>query len=262
MTVARRLKQLAKWGIERTPGLNRLLLASAGYAVLTRDEAESLNREMISGWHSERSVRRQERAYDRLLAELRAGRPRVDLSVGAQAIAATGIIAPSLLEVGCGNGYYSEVFELLLHAVAYTGVDYSAAMVASARRRYRDRNFYIGDATKLQFGDSEFDIVFNGVSLMHILAYEAAIRESSRVARSHVVFHSVPIFDSHDSVYLRKYAYGGPVVEMIFDRRALENVFAKEGLAVVETWPATPYDVAAVVGTHSYGLTYLCEKRR
>ena len=126
---------------------------------------------------------RQERAYLALIGDMKNGEPRLDFTVAAEAVMATGIAAPRLLEVGCGSGYYSEVFaDLVPGGVGYTGIDYSEAMIARARARYPSTAFEVADATRLPYPDDAFDIVFNGVSLMHIIDYQAAIREAARVA--------------------------------------------------------------------------------
>ncbi len=73
----------------------------------------------------------------RLIAAMKHGEPRLDFTVAAEAVAATGIVKPRLIEIGCGSGYYSEVFaELLPGGVDYTGIDYSDAMIARARAHY------------------------------------------------------------------------------------------------------------------------------
>lgn len=260
MSPTRAFRRAARHVIEHIPFLNRAVLASAGYRQLDEKEARAFLA-AHDGWHSTRSARRQEKAYDHLLAALHAGTPRRDFTVAAEAVRATGLATPSLLEVGCGNGYYSEVFDLLTPNVRYNGIDYSPAMVDSARRRYPGGVFAAGDATNLAYSDNAFDIVFNGVSLMHILDYPQAIAEAARVARSHVILHSVPVFDRHQTVYLRKYAYGEPVVEMVFDRHALEGLMAEKGLHIRQVWESISYDVADTVGVHSHCLTYLAEVR-
>jgi len=242
--------------------LNRALLVSTGYRVLTREGAERAARD-ASGWHSARSAARQAKAYETLLANLRAGRPRVDLSVAAEAIAATGLTRPSVLEVGCGNGYYSEVLSRLVQGgLSYTGLDYSPAMVESAKERYPEQHFDVGDATALGFSDNAFDIVFNGVALMHILNFEGCIRESARVCRSHAIFHCVPTFVDHQTTYFSKFAYGEPVIEVVFNETDLRAMFAQSGLNVVRIWSSVNYDVFDVVGSHSRMITYLCTKSR
>ena len=89
-------------------------------------------------------------------------------------------------------------------ACSYTGIDYSEAMIARARARYPSVAFEVADATRLPYPDDAFDIVFNGVSLMHIIEYQAAIREAARVAGRYCVLHTVPVFDDHQTTYLRK----------------------------------------------------------
>jgi ubiquinone/menaquinone biosynthesis C-methylase UbiE len=189
---------------------------------------------------------------------MKRGEPRLDLRVAAEAIAATGISHPRLLDVGCGSGYYSEVFATLLPGgVDYTGVDYSDAMIERARARYPSAAFEIADATRLPYADGAFDIVFNGVSLMHIIDYPAAIREAARVAARYCVFHSVPVFDDHRTTFLSKYAYGAPVVEVVFGKQELMSLCQAAGLRLEREWPGIPYDVAEATGQHSSTATYL-----
>ena len=56
---------------------------------------------------------------------------------------------------------------------------------------------------------------------MHIVDYQAAIREAARVAARYCIFHSVPVFDDHPTTFLSKYAYGAPVVEVVFGEAEL-----------------------------------------
>jgi SAM-dependent methyltransferase len=201
------------------------------------------------GWLAARTVARQERAYQGLIAAMKRGEPRLDFKVPAEAIAATGLANPRLLEVGCGSGYYSDVFaKLLADGVRYTGVDYSDAMIARARARSPSTAFEIADATKLPYADGAFDIVFNGVSLMHIIDYQAAIREAARVAAGYCIFHTVPVFHDYRTTFLRKYAYGAPVVEVIFCKQELMQLCRDAGLRLEREWPSIPYDVSEATG--------------
>jgi SAM-dependent methyltransferase len=244
--------------IRSIPILRRQILFSTDYRVLAGvDEARTATASS-GGWLAARTVVRQERAYESLIAAMKRGEPRRDFKVAAEAIAATGIPRPRLLDVGCGSGYYSEVFSnLLTDGVDYTGVDYSGAMIERARARYPSASFKVADATRLPYADGAFDIVFNGVSLMHIIDYQAAIREAARVAARYCVFHSVPVFDDHRTTYLRKYAYGAPVVEVVFGRQELISLCQGAGLHLLREWPGIAYDVFAVTGHRSGTVTYL-----
>jgi SAM-dependent methyltransferase len=252
------VRQVGKRFIKATPILRRHILPSTDYRLLSgvaeaRDVAAS-----SGGWLAARTVARQERAYQGLIAAMKRGDPRLDFRVAAEAVAAAGIASPRLLDVGCGSGYYSEVFATLLPSgVRYTGIDHSDAMIARARRQYPATAFEVGDATALPYPDNAFDIVFNGVSLMHIIDYPAAIREAARVATRYCIFHSVPGFDDHGTTYLRKYAYGAPVVEIVFGKQDLMSVCRDAGLRLTREWPSIPYDVSEVTGHRSSAVTYL-----
>ena len=260
MKLPRIVRKIAGAVIRSTPILRRQILFSTDYRVLSgADEARHMTASS-AGWLAARTVARQERAYESLIAAMKRGEPRLDFSIAAEAVAATGMANPRLLEVGCGSGYYSEVFATLLpRAPRYTGIDYSDAMIARARACYPSAAFEVADATRLPYADGAFDIVFNGVSLMHIIDYQAAIREAARVAQHYCIFHSVPVFDDHRTTYLRKYAYGAPVVEIVFGKTELMSLCRDAGLRLEREWPGIPYDVSGVTGHRSGTVTYLFE---
>lgn len=243
----------------RIPWVRRHLFSSTDYKVITRAQAYE---QPASGWGRSLTAYRQDRAYSALLRQMMAGSPRVDLRAAVEAVRATGIARPSILEVGCGGGYYRQVFAHMLDTeFDYVGVDYSAAMVEAARRRCPTTRFEVADACKLPFADGSFDIVFNGVCLMHILDFEQAIREGRRVAKSFCIYHSVPTLMERGTTYLSKYAYGSPVVEVIFNRAELFSLFDAHGLESVMSWPSIEYNLHSVIGERTTCETFLLRVR-
>jgi SAM-dependent methyltransferase len=256
MSALRPLRRLVGKTIRTIPFLRRHWEVSTDYRLIGEDELRSGT---ARGWLSPLTAWRQERAYGMLLAQMRTGHPREDLVIAAKAVDALGLARASLLEVGCGSGYYREILDALPRTeIVYAGIDYSPVMVARARRRYPGVDFQQMDATRLSFGKDSFDIVFNGVSLMHIPDWRAAIAESRRVARRACIFHSVPVFPNRATAHLAKYAYGARVIETVFNRGELLECFAVNGLALSGSWTGLPYDVHAVAGAHSHAETFLC----
>jgi len=263
MKLPRLVRQIGKRVVQATPILRRHILTSTDYQVLGSAEQAREAQASSPGWLASRTVARQQRAYRNLIAAMKRGEPRLDFTVAAQAVAATGLTKPSLIEIGCGSGYYSEVFATLLpDGVSYTGIDYSAAMIARARAQYPAVQFDVADATRLPYPDARFDVAFNGVSLMHIVDYQAAIREMARVASRYCILHTVPVFDDYRTTWLRKYAYGAPVVEIVFGRAELMSLCRESGLQLERTWPCIAYDVSDVTGHRSTTETYLFSRRQ
>jgi len=232
-------------------------VVSGGYEIVDREVAAAVTDE---AWRHDDVTRWQDTAYARILDEARQGRVRIDLAVAAEAVRAAGVESPSLLEIGCGSGYYAEVFRMLLgRQFGYTGLDSSPTMVARARCARPHATFVIGDATALPFNNASFDVAFNGASLMHILAYPKAVAESRRVARRACIFHTVPLLTDRPTAYLRKKAYGRTVAEVIFNRDELFALFAASGLIVRREWDSIPYDLAFLFGAPTLSRTILCE---
>jgi ubiquinone/menaquinone biosynthesis C-methylase UbiE len=205
---------------------------------------------------------RQDAAYGALIQEMYAGQPRQDFLVAAEAVRFTGMDDPLILEVGCGSGYYSEILSYFLgRSVRYVGLDYSAAMLQLARKRYPEQAFVLADATALPFAEGTLDIAMNGVSLMHILSYETAIAEARRVAARWCIFHTVPVLRNRQTTFLQKKVYGEPAFEVIFNEAELHQILEQGGLVVRQVLESIPYELKLVVGEPTVTKTYVCEVR-
>lgn len=87
----------------------------------------------------------------------------------------------SLLDVGCGTGYFSQHFQQLdLHV---TGLDPDLAMIEFAKTKESQVKYIEGDAQALPFADNSFGYCSAITSLCFITEPEKAISEMLRVSR-------------------------------------------------------------------------------
>jgi SAM-dependent methyltransferase len=250
------------WGVPRADGGrgNKPRPAvSADYRVVDR---AGIPASAFEGWRGADVAERQLEAYRPLLEQMRGGHARQDLAVAGECLRLIGLDEPTLLEIGCGNGYYADILaHLYRRPFRYVGLDYSEAMIGSARTLYPAVRFLVGDAHDLPFGARAFDIAWSGTILMHLPDYPRAVAETCRVARRFAVFHSVPLRRVGPTLFLTKRAYGAPVAEVLVNRHELDALIRREGFAiagVLTSLPYTPGDLADDVET----LTYVCERRR
>lgn len=230
---------------------------SSHHRVITLEDARNEN---FTAWSDPEVAWKQDNAYRGMIEEMYGGNVRHDLTVAAGVLQETGLTDPSVLELGCGSGYYYEVLTHLLNRdLLYVGVDKSNSMILLAKKNYPGKPFLLADATKLPFCDRSFDIVFNGVSLMHILNYAEAISESSRVARSFCIFHTVPVLQKRPTTFLQKSAYGGRVLEIIFNEAELTDLFRRNYLKVRSSLESIPYNLESTLHEKTVTKTYLCE---
>jgi SAM-dependent methyltransferase len=86
-----------------------------------------------------------------------------------------------VLDVACGPGFVAEA--AAGRGADVTGLDFSAAMIAEARRRHPGIVFRNGDAESLPFDAAAFDAVVMNFGLLHLARPDAAIAEAHRVLR-------------------------------------------------------------------------------
>jgi ubiquinone/menaquinone biosynthesis C-methylase UbiE len=85
-----------------------------------------------------------------------------------------------LLEVGCGNGFFSDYFNRICDVV---GVDFSQKMLVKNPIPQK----LLMDAAHLSFQDLAFDVVFCHALLHHVIDIDAVLAEMRRVSRKYVV---------------------------------------------------------------------------
>ena len=98
MTFPKIVRTIGKSVIKTIPLLRRQLLTATDYSRLDGLEAARREASFMGGWMARRTVRRQEAADESLLAAMKRGEPRVDFQIAAQAVKATRISHPRLLE--------------------------------------------------------------------------------------------------------------------------------------------------------------------
>ncbi len=91
----------------------------------------------------------------------------------------------TLLDVGCGSGWFTRRFAASGWAV--TGLDADPAMLRYARGRDDHAAYVRGDALALPYRDAAFDAVLSVTALCFVPDWPRALAEMVRVARRRVV---------------------------------------------------------------------------
>ena len=197
---------------QRFPKLSSRVLASSGYTL----DLDSFGPDAFRAW-DDSTAERQDRAWAPLVAAAVAGSPREDIAALFAALDALPVDTASLLEVGCGGGYNSELIAHHAPGIRYSGVDLSKSMVEISKRKYPQRDFSVANALELPYEHNSFDVVMDGVALLHIPDWTAAIHEYTRVAKKNVILHGLTLSEQ-PTVTFAKYAYGQPSRELVLYR--------------------------------------------
>lgn len=89
----------------------------------------------------------------------------------------------TVADTGCGNGAYLAELARRGHAGPLLGVDLSAGMLHSARRRASHAGLVVGDAAALPLPDDACDLALAAHMLYHVPSPPAAVRELRRITR-------------------------------------------------------------------------------
>jgi len=119
------------------------------------------------------------------------------------------VLAPlageTLIDVGCGTGYFTRRFAS--DGLAVTGVDLDPEMLDFARTHAAAGECYLpADARHLPFPDRCFDLCVSVTALCFIREESQALAEMLRVTRRRF---AIGLLNRHSLLYLRKGRHGG-----------------------------------------------------
>jgi len=132
-----------------------------------------------------------------------------------------------ILEIGCGRGGGASFMSKYHNSVHVTGLDFSAKAISFCRRNYKQErlSFLPGDAEKLPFTDSSFDIVVNVESSHCYNSMKKFLAQSKRVLRDGG-YLLITDFRDHDYVdrFVDDIKESG--LKMVSSHDITENVFS------------------------------------
>lgn len=97
----------------------------------------------------------------------------------------------SILDIGCGEGLYTNELEKIYPDARIFGLDLSHKNLLRAMNRTNNVKYFEGDAQNLPFNDASFDFVMCCETLEHLPEDERALNEIIRVCKRHILL-SVP----------------------------------------------------------------------
>jgi SAM-dependent methyltransferase len=108
----------------------------------------------------------------------------------------------TLLDVGCGTGYFTRSFAADRSCTRVSGADIDlGALRYGSQRSARAETYVCADARTLPFADRSVDLVISVTALCFIKEERAALAEMLRVARRRV---ALGLLNRHSLLYLEK----------------------------------------------------------
>lgn len=122
----------------------------------------------------------------------------------AAAMALTGVEdGDTVLDIGCGTGYFSRMFAGA--GAKVTGLDIDTDYVAYAKKKGKE-SYLAGSALALPFKDGSFDYCVAMTSLCFVDDPLEAVKEALRVSRRGVL---LGLLNRRSALYLLKHGKGG-----------------------------------------------------
>jgi ubiquinone/menaquinone biosynthesis C-methylase UbiE len=150
------------------------------------------------------------------------------------------------LDVGCGNGAFTEELVARCSPAAVSGVDPSDDQLAYARKRpgAKTAEFQLGDAQKLPFDKNEFDVAVMALVISFLSEPALAAAEMTRVVRSggwvatymwDIPGGGVPTDPVYKAINSLGMASAVPPNPTVSRREVMQELWEQTGLESIET---------------------------
>jgi ubiquinone/menaquinone biosynthesis C-methylase UbiE len=136
-----------------------------------------------------------------------------------------------ILDVGCGPGLYASL--LIKNGAVVIGLDISRELIRIAKKEAPTAEFIIGDAGRLPYKNSEFDIVIAPLVLHYLNSWDEALKGIHAVLKKGGIFifsHRNPFTEKRKRKkwFFKKFR----VIEGYFDEDALHSVWKQKNKRV------------------------------
>ena len=154
----------------------------------------------------------------------------------------------SLIDIGCGNGAFLELFHNSAPSVKISGLDLSHEMVMRSRERLPEADITEGDAENMPFETASFDAVSCHMSVHHHPHPEKSIAEMYRILEKN---GTVLINELTGPGWLRKFmnwcfAKWPTGDHAVYSRPEMEQMLKKAGFRNIKSRLITPFTYACV----------------
>jgi ubiquinone/menaquinone biosynthesis C-methylase UbiE len=150
------------------------------------------------------------------------------------------------LDVGCGNGAFTEELVARCVPATVTAIDPSEEQLAYARTRpgVKTAQFRVGDAERLPFADNSFDVAVMALVITFLSNPDQAAREMARVVRPggwvstyvwDVPGGGVPVEPIYVELESMGMTYARPPSSDASRREVMQQLWEKAGLLSVDT---------------------------
>ena len=150
------------------------------------------------------------------------------------------------LDVGCGNGAFTEQIIKHCSPSKVHGIDPSGAQIEYAIKRpgVQSASFQSGDASRLPFDANQFDVAAMALVLFFVPDPMQSVKEMMRVVRPNGIVTAYvwdiheggfPLEPIHAEMRARKIKYTLPISSTVSKMENLKNLWVESGLKSVDT---------------------------
>jgi demethylmenaquinone methyltransferase/2-methoxy-6-polyprenyl-1,4-benzoquinol methylase len=153
-----------------------------------------------------------------------------------------------LVDIGCGNGAFLEMFHKLSPGTKLAGLDLSYEMVLRSRERLPEADITEGDAEKMPFEDGAFDAVSCHMSIHHHPHPERSLKEMHQILKRN---GTVLINEITGPAWMRKlmnwcFTRWNTGDHAIYSRPQMEQMLTRAGFRNVKSTLTTPFTYVCV----------------
>ena len=154
----------------------------------------------------------------------------------------------NLIDIGCGNGAFLEMFHKAAPGVKLSGLDLSREMVARSRQRLPEVDIVEGDAENMPFTDKTFEAVSCHMSVHHHPHPEKSIAEMYRILENN---GTVVINELTGPKWLRRFMNWWftkwPTGDhAVYSRAEMEGMLRAAGFQNIRSRMITPFSYVSV----------------